>query len=180
MTRDDTTMILGILKTSYPNFYKDMSKKEMLNTIDLWYEMFANDEVTIVKVAVKELIQTLKFPPTIADIKQKVYDLTTEVKTPTELWDCMQKALSNSIYHAQEMFEQLPEECKKFARSSSQLKEMAMMDSDVVHSVIKGQFLKQIEIIQAREKEEKQMLPESKRIREMALQIGKDVNMLGE
>ena len=60
MTRDDTTVILGILKTSYPNFYKGMEKKEMYATIDLWSEMFENDNLNLVKVAVKELIQTLK------------------------------------------------------------------------------------------------------------------------
>ena len=54
MTRDDTVVILGILKTAYPNFYKDMGKNEMYNTIDLWHEMSERDEVNLVKVAVKE------------------------------------------------------------------------------------------------------------------------------
>ena len=91
MTRDDTVIILGILKTSYPNFYKDMKKDEMYNTIDLWSEMFANDDVNVVKVAAKELIQTLKFPPAIADIKQKMYELTNQETLPTDLWASLKK-----------------------------------------------------------------------------------------
>ena len=55
---------------------------------------------------------------------------------------------------------------------------MAMMDSDVVHSVIKGQFLKQIEIIQKRIDDDKKMLPETKRMKEMLLKVGTDVKML--
>lgn len=178
MTRDDTILILGILKTGYPSFYKDMDKKEMLNTIALWNEMFALDDLNIVKAAVKELINTLQFPPTIADIKNKMLELTTNKKTPSELWGELERALKDSIYHSKERFEELSPEVKKFVRDPAQLKEMAMMDSDVVHSVTKGQFFKQIEIIQKREDEDKKMLPESKKLKEMFLNIGTDINKL--
>ena len=178
MTRDDTTVILGILKTSYPNFYKGMEKKEMYATIDLWSEMFVNDDLNLVKVAVKELIQTLKFPPTIADIKQKMYDLTTETKTTSDLWNELIKALRNSGYHAEEQYMKLSPEVKAFVRNPSQLKEMAMMNSDVINSVTKGQFFKQIEVIQKRVKEDKQMLPEARELRKLAMNIGQDISGL--
>ena len=178
MTRDDTTVILGILKTSYPNFYKGMEKKEMYATIDLWSEMFENDDLNLVKVAVKELIQTLKFPPTIADIKQKMYDLTTETKTTSDLWNELIKALRNSGYHAEEQYMKLSPEVKAFVRNPSQLKEMAMMNSDVINSVTKGQFFKQIEVIQKRVKEDKQMLPEARELRKLAMNIGQDISGL--
>ena len=180
MTREETITILGICKASYPNFYKDMTKKEMVGIVDLWYEMFENDDVNIVKLAVKELIQTLQFPPTIADIKQKLYAITSNEKDATELWNELQNAIKGGIYHSKEEFERLSPEVKKFVRNPSQLKELAQMDSDVIHSVTKGQFFKQIENIQAREKEQKQMLPETKRFREMALNIGKDISGLLE
>lgn len=178
MTRDDTTRILGILKTSYPNFYKDMSKNEMYNTIDIWSEMFVDDNVDVVKVAVKELIQTLKFPPTIADIKQKMYTLTNQETLPTDLWEKLLNAIRNSGYNSIEEFEKLPKECKAFVKSPSQLKELGMMESSVVNSVIKGQFFKQVEIIQKRIKEDKQMLPATKKLREMVLSVGQDVSGL--
>ena len=178
MTRDDTTVILGILKTSYPNFYKGMEKKEMYATIDLWSEMFENDDLNLVKVAVKELIQTLKFPPTIAKKKKKMYDLTTETKTTSDLWNELVKALRNSGYHAEEQYMKLSPEVKAFVRNPSQLKEMAMMNSDVINSVTKGQFFKQIEVIQKRVKEDKQMLPEARELRKLAINIGQDISGL--
>ncbi len=178
MTRDDTVIILGILKTSYPNFYKDMKKDEMYNTIDLWSEMFANDDVNVVKVAAKELIQTLKFPPAIADIKQKMYELTNQETLPTDLWASLKKAISNSAYHSVEEFERLPEECKLFIKNPRQLKELSQNDAEINNTVVKGQFFKQIEMIQKRMREKKQMLPEAKRIREMALNVGQDVSGL--
>ena len=178
MTRDDTVIILGILKTAYPNFYKDMKKDEMYNTIDLWNEMFEMDDVNLVKVAVKEYIQTGTFPPSIAEIKNKIYKLTNRETTPAELWNCLQKALKNGIYGSEEEFEKLPAEVKAFVKNPAQLKEMAQMNSDVVNSVTKGQFFKQIEVIQARIKEDKQMLPEARKVRELALGVGQDVNRM--
>lgn len=178
MTVDETKMILGILKTAYPNFYKEMSKQEMLNVVDLWADMFKNDNSKLVTVAVKELINSFQYPPTIADIKNKIYNLTNEEKTPSELWDRLQKAISRGIYHSEEEFEKLPDEVKEFIRSPKQLKELAMMDSDVVHSVTKGQFFKQIEVIQKRKEEDKKMLPESKELLAVIGCIGQDVNKL--
>ena len=178
MTTEEVTKILSVLKVAYPNFYRNITKQEAIETINLYSEMFKNDDGKIVTIAVKELINTLQFPPTIADIKNKMLELTTERKTPSELWGEMEKALKDSIYHSEERFEELSPEVKKIVRSSAQLKEMAMMDSDVVHSVTKGQFFKQIEIIQKRIDDDKKMLPETKRMREMLLGIGTDVNKL--
>lgn len=178
MQRDEIVSILTILKTAYPNSYKNMTKEDAENTINLWSVMFQNDDGRVVAIAVKELINTLQFPPTIADIKNKMLELTTERKTPSELWGELERALKDSVYHSKERFEELSPEVQKFVRDPAQLKEMAMMDSDVVHSVTKGQFFKQIEIIQKREGEDKKMLPESKKLKEMVLNIGTDVNKL--
>lgn len=178
MQRDEIVSILTILKTAYPNSYKNMTKEDAENTINLWNVMFQNDDGRVVAIAVKELINTLQFPPTIADIKNKMLELTTDRKTPSELWGELERALKDSIYHSKERFEELSPEVQKFVRDPAQLKEMAMMDSDVVHSVTKGQFLKQIEIIQKREDEDKKMLPESKKLKEMVLNVGTDVSKL--
>lgn len=179
MNIDETKTILGIIKTAYPNFYKDMSKGELQNIVALWGEMFENDDVELVKVATKELINSFKFPPTIADIKDKMYSLTTNKKTPSELWGELADGLRNGIYNSEEVFESLSPEVKKFVRNPAQIKELAMIDSDVVHSVVKGQFLKQIEVIQKRQEEDYKMLPQSKKLREMIGSIGQDINLLG-
>ena len=67
-----------------------------------------------------------------------------------------------------------------FIKNPSQLKELSQNDSETNNTVVKGQFFKQVEIIQKRLKEEKQMLPETRKIRKMALGIGQDVNLLSE
>lgn len=178
MTRDEVTKILSVLKVSYPNFYKNITKQDAFETINVYCEMFKDDNANLVNLAVKELINSFQYPPTVADIKNKMYQLTSEEKTPAELWDELAKALRDSIYHSEQQFAKLSPEVKAFVRTPAQLKEMAMMDSDTVHSVTKGQFLKQIETIKKRNKEDKLMLEETKKLKLNLGLIGKDINKL--
>lgn len=154
MTKQETTMILGVLKTSYPNFYKDMDKRQMLDTIELWSEMFVNEDLEIVKVAVKCLINTLRFPPTIADIKDEIYKLkNNQQEDIMVLYSKLKKAISNGIYGASEEFKKLPPVVQKFVGTPSQLREWAI-DENFNDNVLRGQFSKQIETFRQREKEQ--------------------------
>lgn len=177
MNRDDVIKILSILKIAYPNFYKNISKEDAERTIELYQTMFCDCDTQIVITAIKELINSFKYPPTIADIKNKMYELynNNNDKSASELWESLIKAISNSGYNSESEFEKLPKEVKDFVRNPRQLKEMAMMDSDIVHSVIKGQFLKQIEVIKERRKSENMMLPETKLL---ISKIGVNINNL--
>lgn len=173
MKKEDVTKILAILKMAYPNFYKDMEKEEVETTILLYQEMFEECDIRLVVMAVKELINSFKYPPTIADIKNKMYELTSKEneQSSTELWDKLLKAIRNGTYGCEKEFEQLPDEVKEFVRNPSQLQELALIDSNTIHSVVKGQFLKQIEIIKQRRKEENMMLPSVKKLLEQRTEI---------
>lgn len=162
MTREETTAILGVLKTAYPNFYKDMNKQQMLDTVQLWSEMFVNENIEVVKIAVKSLINTFKFPPTMADVKEQIYKLQyPETDDTTELYNGLKKAIGNSIYNAVDEFAKLPTIVQKFVGSPKQLREWAI-DENFNDNVLRGQFSKQITTLKARQKEERQMLPEAK------------------
>lgn len=167
MDREQAIVVLKLLKTAYPRFYTDITKEEAENMVALWVDMFRHEDPTLVLLAVKELINTLKFPPTVADVKEKMYSLTTKTESPAELWGTLAKAVRNGLYGYHEEFEKLPDVIKTFVREPAQLREMAQMDTDTFHTVTKGQFLKQIEIIQKRQKDDKMMLPD---VKQMVLQ----------
>jgi hypothetical protein len=168
MDREQAIKILKILKTAYPKFYADMNKTEAEDTINLWIDMFKHENVNLVVVAVKNLINTFKFPPTIADVKEEMYKLTEQEKqTPIEIWNLIKGAIRNSSYNAYEEFNKLPEIAQKFVGSPNQLREWAI-DTDYNDGVVKGQFLKQYEILQKRDKETKMMLPE---VKELVMQL---------
>lgn len=178
MTKQEVTQMLTILKTAYPRFYVDMTKEEAYSTIDLWTTMFANDDALLVVTTVKEMINSFKYPPTVADIKEKMYSITDiEKKQPMEYWKELDKIVQNGIYGAVEGFNNASEPVKRFLCNPAQIKELAQMDKNTFNTVTKGQFLKQIENILAEEKENKMMLPETKTlIQNIAKSLSIDYN----
>lgn len=78
MTKKETVQILAILKAAYPNFYKDMSAEEAQGTISVWALQFADLPADIVLMALNKAISTSKYPPTIAEIKDKMKSIYWE------------------------------------------------------------------------------------------------------
>ena len=171
MTREETKAILAVLKAGYPNFYKDMTKEDAKNTVDLWATMFANEKPQIVIEAVKSLICTLKYPPTIADVKEKIALITQPpAMTEMEAWQIVRKAIS--YYNAEENFINLPPEIQKVVGSPNMLRQWAQMEAETVDSVIQSNFMRSYKARVAHEKEYA-MLPASTRnlIRELAAKM---------
>ena len=68
---------------------------------------------------------TEKFPPTIADIREKAEQITSVKETEMselEAWAIVRKAIGRSNYYAEEEFEKLPEACKMAVGNPSNLK----------------------------------------------------------
>lgn len=161
MDKVDTIKILAILKTAYPAFYKDMPDEDVEQTIDLWASLFAGDRLDIVIEAVKSLTCTLKFPPTIADVKDKIALITQPVHmTEMEAWGMVSKALQKAGWYAEEAYSNLPPLIQRIVGSPNQLKEWAMMESETVNSVIQSNFMRSYKAAITREKEYT-ALPES-------------------
>lgn len=165
MTREETIGILSILKASYPNFYKELTKKDAETTINLYTEMFSNTEANLVATAIKELIQHQSYPPTIADIKNKIDELTQPYEeTEAELWEIYKKTIQSGYYGDRTEFDALPEAIKSYlGNNPNRINELGMMESSTFNSVEKGIFLKQIKVIKERAKSIRMMLPETRK-----------------
>jgi hypothetical protein len=159
MNREETKAILAILKAGYPNFYKDMTKEDATSIINLWATMFADDPAQVVTEAVKSLMCTLKYPPTIADVKEKIAMITQPpAMTEMEAWQMVKSAIS--YYNATETFSRLPPILQKIVGSPNTLREWAQMEAETVDSVIQSNFMRSYKVRAAQEKE-RAMLPES-------------------
>lgn len=149
MTRKETGIIMDILTTAYPRFYSGNDAPDPIKTMNLWAEMFAEDDVAIVAAAVKALIATddKGFPPHIGAVKAKVRQLTQPAgMTPQEAWNLVAKAIRNSAYESREEFDKLPTDLQRLVGSPNQLRDWALMDSDTVHSVISSNFQRSFSI----------------------------------
>ena len=156
MTRDDVIKIMSVLRGAYPHFYRDISKQEAYDTINLWTDMFSNDDASIVASAVKSLIDgdDKGFPPTIGQVKAKMRLLVgSDELTEAEAWNLVSKAVKNGLYGAVEEFEKLTPAVKRIVGSPSQLRDWASMDSDTLHSVVASNFQRSYKVVATREKE---------------------------
>ena len=154
MERTTVLSMLNILKKAYPSYYKDLNKDEAKDIVDFYEEMFRGEDERLVLIALKSIINTSEYPPTIATIKNKVYEIShKEEINNNDLWEALVKAIGNSSYHAEKEFNKLPELVKEYVKSPYQLQRLAEVDSEKIHSVEKGIFMKQIENIKKNYKE---------------------------
>lgn len=100
MTRDETKTVLAMLASVYPaNLLPAVNEK----TVNVWYQMLADLEYTPVQYSVAAWLQTSKYPPTIADIREKV--TAVDCLSPEEAWSKVHEAIRRFLY---------PEDAKDF------------------------------------------------------------------
>lgn len=159
MTKKETAIIMDILQAAYPRFYINQSPEDKKRALFLWSAMFENVNIEVCKYAVYRVIEQLKYPPTPADVLEKIKEIQDiNESTDIELWNEALKAIKEGMYFTQEKFNKLSAPVKKFFGGPSNIKEYALMDIQTVNSVIKGQFLKQIKSVIQKE-EEREKLP---------------------
>ena len=101
MTRPDMLKIMAIIQTNYANFYRNQSKDQISAAVDLWAEMFSDDEPNLVATAVMKYIAQSKtdYPPVIGQIKDICYRLTHDVLTDWMAWNKVIAALRDIEAH---------------------------------------------------------------------------------
>ena len=75
MNKEETQQILTVMKAAYPSFYKGITRKDAIATVNLWADIFQDDPAVEVGLAVKSLIatRTNNFPPTIGEVKEELH-----------------------------------------------------------------------------------------------------------
>jgi hypothetical protein len=147
---------MSVLKAAYPNYYKDMRRSDADAIVALWVEMFKDDPVEIVAVAVKAHIATDKkgFPPHIGAIKEAIVKLnTSDEMTELEAWALVNKATKNSTWNAKEEFDKLPPVIQRLVGSPQQLRDWAAMPADTINSVVASNFQRSYKARAANERE---------------------------
>ena len=169
------------MQTAYSRFYQTTKSSELSKVVDLWAELFKDDDVMLVATAVRSLIKRLEFPPTIADVRKEMETLVetvTDEPTAIEEYNAIRQAIKSSGYYSVENFEKLPEIAKQFVGSPSQLKEWALRE-DFNEEVLRGQFLKQYDSLKERQKH-RQMLNSNPKLNNLIQNIATSQTALCE
>jgi len=157
-----------IINIAYPRFEL---KAETLNlTVDLWANMFSDIPYKTIEAAIQKLICELKYPPSIADIMQKIELISNPNrigtdKQPIDLWNELIEALpkawryiddiqwdkqygTNNAEMAMEVFDKLSAENKRYCGTYDNFAEMARhFEYDAYQKYEKGTFLREIKEI---------------------------------
>ncbi|WP_164706565.1 replicative helicase loader/inhibitor [Intestinibacillus sp. Marseille-P6563] len=143
MNRADTMRIMAIIKQVYPRYYANQTRDDLQVAVNLWTDMFKDDEGTLVLAAVKAFVatDTKGFPPSIGQIKQRLVrlkapDMPDEAEAWRQVWD----AVRNSAYHAKEEFEKLHPVVQRVVGRPEMLKSWAMLTPDEVLTVVASNF----------------------------------------
>ena len=95
MTKKETIGLFGILVAAYPNFDKFKDDSQVESMVNMWATLFADDDSAIVGLAVKKHIMTSKWPPSIAEIREIIADIThPDLIPPDQAW----AAVSDLLY----------------------------------------------------------------------------------
>ena len=152
MNKSETAKTLLMIKMAFPKYYLSADENEINLQIDIWHELFKDDSYKLIEQAVKALMCTLKFPPTIADVKEKIALITQfPCMSEMEAWNKVKSAMSS--YHSQECFDGLTPILQRIVGSPNQLREWAIMDLDTVNSVVQSNFMRSYKALAAKEKE---------------------------
>lgn len=160
MNKTETVQVITLLAGNYDSIAKkDNTQKQLM--INTWQECLGDLDYNLVLQAVKKSIIDSPYPPTIHDIRKNAIEMlnTTTQRTAIEAWNEAYRMICAGNYMTQEEFDSHSQEVKKFFGNVRQVAELAKTDLDVVNTVTKGQFLKQYDILVARE-QEKKMFPD--------------------
>lgn len=182
MTRKETMMIMGVLRTAYPAYYKDAKNAEVERAVDLWHSMFEDQPVQAVAAAVKAYIawDAKGFPPHIGAIKGALQKISTPTgPSEQEAIGLVLRAAANSTYGAEEEFEKLPPILQKIVGSPAQLRSWAGMEVDAVQSVVASNLQRSYRALQ-KDEQERMLLPADVRHVVERLQAGMTVGQIGD
>ena len=78
MTLEESAKLLAMIKLAYPNSYKGIDNDTTVATVNMWHRAFQATPYGIIEMALDHFVKVSKFPPTIADMTEKLRNMHTE------------------------------------------------------------------------------------------------------
>ena len=161
MNRLETVKMFALFKAAYPRFYISITKEEANMQISIWAELLADVPYQIVEIAAKKLLLESVYPPTIADIRKQITEVTTTQIDATTAWGEVMNAIRQfGYYRPNEAMSSLSPTTAKVVKCIG----WNEINTSEEMGVIRGQFLKMYETANKRDIQEKNLPQELKNI----------------
>jgi hypothetical protein len=155
--RTEVIKLIGLCSVNYRN-WPEPDKMEMLTA--LWLKMLDDTEFFIAEAAVEKYLAESVYPPTIADIRARIADITViKEKTAIEAWDDVKNAIRKyGWYREKEAMQSLGGVTHKVIDSIG-FKTLCMSENEMAD---RAHFLKVYDVLAAREREAALTLPSTR------------------
>ena len=113
MIKEEFLYLIAALKSNYRNFGVE-SKEQM----KFWFEMLKDLDYVLAETAVKKLISTSTYSPTIADIRKAASETKQELPDAAEAWGEVTKAIQKyGSYRQDDAMNSMSETTRKVVNS---------------------------------------------------------------
>lgn len=182
MTKTETAMLLEIVKTNYVKYFRDISKDEYADLVNVWHICISDYDFNLAQAGLKVYFssETKGFPPSVGqiiDCIHKIQSGESERLTELDAWGMVYKAICNSTYSADEEYAKLPGIVQRAVGDPARLREWAKLDTSDVQTVTQSNFMRSFRAIQEQQKEYKKMPNEVKLLTEYGLHEGQTLKI---
>lgn len=156
MKKTEMIRIFAVLTAAYPKFDTFQNPEQLKPIIEIWTEMFQDAEFNIALVAIKKLILESPFPPTIADVRKQVAEITTPKVNQIDAgqaWGEVMRAVKNyGFYDPEGALKSMSPVTQEVVKRIS-WREICMQEEEKM-GVLRGQFLRIYDSMAQRQKQD--------------------------
>lgn len=149
MTKKETSSIISVLMSYYPDVFKGMSDEQTKTFIEIWHKSFEDSDYKEVQAAVMDFIQNTTdiFMPKVGQIKQIINNYRfSNVPNEMEAFEILIKARrSYSVYDpsSEKYYYELPDAIKRSIGGTKGFFSIGMLNEDSTqYSVEKSNFMR--------------------------------------
>ena len=85
MTEHETIKVVTLIVMSYPSSEKFKDETSLKGMVAVWKTIFKDDNAQLVEMAVQKHISVNKWPPSIAEIREQMVNLTRPDIVPPDM-----------------------------------------------------------------------------------------------
>ena len=115
MTPVETSKLMSVLRAAYPSYYRDVSDDDTRAALALWAEFLAPYPADVVNKAVRAIIASNKFAPTISELLEKIKPMQ-ESLPPAKEWPITDWEIRSMINLRVNLEMPIPDEYVRLAR----------------------------------------------------------------
>lgn len=145
MNKQETSNLLTMIMEEYPKSFSVSNPKDLEFKVNLWQDIFADDDYLEVVQAFKIFISndTKGFPPVPGQLKQYIAQkVMKDALTEQEAWELVRMAITRGTYHSNEEYDKLPDMVKKAVGGSGSIKAWACLDTYMLDGEIRRDFIR--------------------------------------